>query len=120
MLRSTLFLAKGMREFTRGGYEKAAKSFDAAVLERDLRGKVALVTGANQGLGLQTRWARARRRRRWRVRGRVTSPPPRPYTRTHARTQFGAGTARRDAVHGVPQRGAGAGCGGHGAATSGQ
>ena len=33
MLRSTIFLVKGVREFTRGGYERAARSFDAEVMQ---------------------------------------------------------------------------------------
>ena len=46
MLRSTIFLAKGLREFTRGGYERAARSFDEAVMQRSLAGRHAMVTGA--------------------------------------------------------------------------
>lgn len=45
MLRSTIFLAKGLREFTRGGYERAAKRFDDAVMQRSLAGRKAMVTG---------------------------------------------------------------------------
>ncbi len=33
MLRSTIFLVKGMREFTRGGYERASRSFDNDVMQ---------------------------------------------------------------------------------------
>ncbi|KAI7842490.1 hypothetical protein COHA_003844 [Chlorella ohadii] len=61
MLRSTIFLAKGLREFTRGGYERAAKRFDEAVLQRSLAGRRAMVTGANQGLGYQTSLELAKR-----------------------------------------------------------
>lgn len=61
MWRGTLFLAKGLREFTRGGYERASKHFDDAVMQRDLKGRVAVVTGANQGLGYQTSLELARR-----------------------------------------------------------
>lgn len=62
-LRSTLFLAKGLREFTRGGYERAAKGFDNAAMERaaPLAGRRCMVTGANQGLGYQTSLELAKR-----------------------------------------------------------
>lgn len=50
MLRSTLFLAKGLRDFTRGGYERAARGFDDAVMQRSLAGRNAMVTGALDGL----------------------------------------------------------------------
>lgn len=61
MLRSTIFLVKGVREFTRGGYERAAASFDEAVMKRSLAGRRVMVTGANQGLGYQTSLELARR-----------------------------------------------------------
>ncbi len=51
MLRSTIFLAKGLREFTRGGYERAAKRFDEAVLQRSLAGRRAMVTGGRSSPG---------------------------------------------------------------------
>lgn len=54
MLRSTIFLAKGLREFTRGGYERAARSFDEAVMQRSLAGRRAMVTGAPCPLPLGT------------------------------------------------------------------
>ena len=50
-----------MREFTKSGYEHAARRFDNAVMARDLKGKFAVVTGANQGLGYQTSLELARR-----------------------------------------------------------
>lgn len=40
--------------FDRGGFLRHAARFDAGELERDLGGRVALVTGANSGLGLAT------------------------------------------------------------------
>eukprot|EP00887_Chlorella_sp_A99_P001207 scaffold14.g1207.t1 len=61
MLRSTIFLVKGVNEFTRGGYQKASAGFDPAVMARDLRGRHCMVTGANQGLGFQTSVELARR-----------------------------------------------------------
>ena len=61
MISSVIFLAKGLREFTRGGYERAARAFDAAVLQRSLAGRRCMVTGANQGLGFQTSLELAKR-----------------------------------------------------------
>lgn len=59
-MRSGAFLIKGTREFTRSGYESAAKSFDNRALERDYSGQHCLVTGANQGLGFTTAQALAK------------------------------------------------------------
>jgi len=53
MFRIPFFLYEGLRKFTRGGYEKAAASFDPSIKTRDLKGVSAMVTGANQGIGLQ-------------------------------------------------------------------
>ena len=61
MISSVIFLAKGLREFTRGGYERSARAFDAAVLQRSLTGRRCMVTGANQGLGFQTSLELAKR-----------------------------------------------------------
>lgn len=49
--RNTVWLVKGLREFTRSGYEKACKSFNDSDLEVDCTDKVYLVTGANSGIG---------------------------------------------------------------------
>lgn len=59
--RRMLFLAKGLREFTRGGYERSARKFAAGDTDVDLRGRRVLVTGANSGLGLTTSMELARR-----------------------------------------------------------
>ena len=48
--RSGVWFAKGYMEYTRQGYEKAAKSFTP--LSADLSGKHVLITGANSGIGL--------------------------------------------------------------------
>ena len=55
MLRVPLFLYTGLKNFTKEGYLKAARSFDQQymVQESSLLGKTCMVTGANQGLGLQ-------------------------------------------------------------------
>eukprot|EP00890_Picochlorum_soloecismus_P006281 jgi/Picsp_1/6654/NSC_03997-R1_protein len=53
MLRVPFFLYTGLKNFTRGGYEHAAKSFDQSAMDISLKGKTCMVTGANQGLGFQ-------------------------------------------------------------------
>lgn len=53
MLRVPFFIYMGLRNFTKSGYERASKSFDSSVTSRDLKGRSAMVTGANQGIGLQ-------------------------------------------------------------------
>ena len=53
MLRVPIFVYLGIKNFTKAGYERAAASFDATLAERDLKGVAAMVTGANQGIGLQ-------------------------------------------------------------------
>lgn len=53
MFRIPFFLVTGLRNFTKGGYERAAAGFDASTDGRDLRGRAAAVTGANQGIGFQ-------------------------------------------------------------------
>ncbi|KAG7667268.1 hypothetical protein Ndes2526B_g04229 [Nannochloris sp. 'desiccata'] len=53
MFRLPFFIYVGLKNFTRGGYEKAAASFDASLTKRDLKGVSAMVTGANQGIGYQ-------------------------------------------------------------------
>ena len=47
-----MFLAIGMRRFTQAGYQRAAESFDPGDLTRNMNGRVAMVTGGNQGIGL--------------------------------------------------------------------
>ncbi|CAD5116592.1 DgyrCDS5468 [Dimorphilus gyrociliatus] len=49
--RKSIWLLKGLREYTRTGYEKASKKFTSSDLEVDCTGKVYLVTGANSGIG---------------------------------------------------------------------
>ncbi len=61
MLRLPFFLYVGLKNFTKGGYEKAAASFDPSINTRDLKGVAAMVTGANQGIGFQTSLDLARR-----------------------------------------------------------
>jgi len=54
LFRNTVWYLKGLREYTREGYNTAAKSFQAGELEVDCSGLSYLVTGANSGLGKQT------------------------------------------------------------------
>jgi dehydrogenase/reductase SDR family protein 12 len=43
-----------MSEYTKSGYEKAAKSFNPKDIEVDLSNKSIMVTGANSGIGKST------------------------------------------------------------------
>ncbi|KAJ3325281.1 Dehydrogenase/reductase SDR member 12, partial [Gonapodya sp. JEL0774] len=51
IVRTTLFSVWGVYEFAKAGYERNAKNFTPGALDVDLSGKVAIVTGANAGLG---------------------------------------------------------------------
>jgi len=51
LFRSTVWFAKGMKEYTQSGYLSAAKSFDPADLEADCSGKEFMITGSNSGIG---------------------------------------------------------------------
>jgi dehydrogenase/reductase SDR family protein 12 len=46
-----MFLAYGLRKFTKGGFENARKSFKPEDTAVDLKGKHILITGGNQGIG---------------------------------------------------------------------
>lgn len=52
--RNTVWFFKGMQEYTRRGYESAAKRFNPADLEVNLSGRSFMVTGANSGIGKAT------------------------------------------------------------------
>lgn len=52
--RKTVWLVKGMREYTKTGYLAAAKDFKAEDLEVDLSNRAFMITGANSGIGKQT------------------------------------------------------------------
>ncbi|XP_076013396.1 dehydrogenase/reductase SDR family member 12 [Genypterus blacodes] len=49
--RNTVWFVKGLKEYTRGGYEAAAKHFTPDDLQVDLSGRSFVITGANSGIG---------------------------------------------------------------------
>ncbi|KAG9491867.1 dehydrogenase/reductase SDR family member 12 [Eleutherodactylus coqui] len=51
LYRNTVWFVKGMREYTKGGYEAASKHFAAEDLQTDVTGRSYMITGANSGLG---------------------------------------------------------------------
>ncbi|XP_013784519.1 dehydrogenase/reductase SDR family member 12-like [Limulus polyphemus] len=51
LFRNLVWFAKGMREYTKSGYQSASKSFNSLDLEVPCNGKVYMVTGANSGIG---------------------------------------------------------------------
>jgi len=59
--RNTVWFMKGMREYTKTGYEAAAKSFIPGDLDVDVKGKAFLITGSNSGIGKETALEIARR-----------------------------------------------------------
>jgi len=52
--RNTVWLVKGLREYTCGGFTSAAKGFNQEDLDVDCNGKAYMITGANSGIGKQT------------------------------------------------------------------
>jgi len=54
IFRNTVWIVKGLREYTSGGFNLAAKSFNQSDLEVDCSGKAFMITGANSGIGKQT------------------------------------------------------------------
>jgi len=49
-----VWLVKGLREYTCGGFTAAAKGFNQEDLDVDCKGKAYMITGANSGIGKQT------------------------------------------------------------------
>ncbi|KAI2569484.1 dehydrogenase/reductase 12 [Homo sapiens] len=54
LYRSVVWFAKGLREYTKSGYESACKDFVPHDLEVQIPGRVFLVTGGNSGIGKAT------------------------------------------------------------------
>ncbi|XP_063300921.1 dehydrogenase/reductase SDR family member 12 [Pelobates fuscus] len=61
LYRNTVWFIKGLREYTKGGYEAAAKHFCAGDLEVDVTGRHYMITGANSGIGKATALAIAKK-----------------------------------------------------------
>lgn len=61
IFRSTLWFLVGLKDYTKSGYQRAASKFNPKALDVSLAGKVAIVTGANSGLGKTTALELARR-----------------------------------------------------------
>lgn len=61
LYRQAVWIVKGLKEFTKGGYEGAAKSFVSADMDVDCSGKSYMITGANSGIGKVTALAVAKR-----------------------------------------------------------
>jgi len=53
IFRNTVWIVKGLREYTSGGFSSAAKGFNQADLDVDCKGKAYMITGANSGIGNQ-------------------------------------------------------------------
>ena len=53
LYRNTVWLFKGLREYTKGGYQAASKKFKPEDLDVDCSGRVFMITGANSGIGKQ-------------------------------------------------------------------
>ncbi|XP_060793208.1 dehydrogenase/reductase SDR family member 12 isoform X4 [Neoarius graeffei] len=52
--RNAVWFVKGLQEYTRSGYEAAAKHFVASDLDVDVSGRSFIITGANSGIGKAT------------------------------------------------------------------
>ena len=51
--RQGVWFVKGLQEYTKSGYAKAARGFTASDLEVDCKGRAFMVTGGNSGIGKQ-------------------------------------------------------------------
>ena len=52
-LRNSLWFYKGLKEYTKSGFENASKKFNPADLKVNCNGQSFMITGANSGLGKQ-------------------------------------------------------------------
>ena len=53
LYRNVVWFTKGLREYTKSGYESAAKQFVSGDLDVDCSGLSYMITGANSGIGKQ-------------------------------------------------------------------
>jgi dehydrogenase/reductase SDR family protein 12 len=53
VFRNSLWYYKGLKEYTKSGFENASKKFNPADLEVNCNGQSFMITGANSGLGKQ-------------------------------------------------------------------
>ncbi|KAK3928117.1 Dehydrogenase/reductase SDR family member 12 [Frankliniella fusca] len=51
LYRKYVWFVKGLREYTKSGYQSASKNFNDGDLDVDCSGKVFMITGANSGIG---------------------------------------------------------------------
>ncbi|KAH9509440.1 Dehydrogenase/reductase SDR member 12 [Bulinus truncatus] len=51
LYRNAVWLLKGMREYTKSGYQNASKSFITSDLDANITHRTFMITGANSGLG---------------------------------------------------------------------
>ncbi|XP_007471746.1 PREDICTED: dehydrogenase/reductase SDR family member 12 [Lipotes vexillifer] len=61
LYRSAAWFAKGLREYTKSGYESASKDFIPDDLEVQVPGRAFMVTGGNSGIGKATAFEIAKR-----------------------------------------------------------
>ncbi|XP_041067359.1 dehydrogenase/reductase SDR family member 12 [Carcharodon carcharias] len=54
LYRNSVWFIKGLREYTKSGYEAAAQQFAPKELDVDVSGRCFLITGANSGIGKAT------------------------------------------------------------------
>ncbi|KAG7261946.1 hypothetical protein CRUP_007005 [Coryphaenoides rupestris] len=54
MYRNAVWFVKGLQEYTKSGYEAAAKHFTLGDLDVNVKGRSFVITGANSGIGKQT------------------------------------------------------------------
>lgn len=59
--RTGIWFLHGWWNYGKAGYERAAKKFDSNDLEVNLSDKIAIVTGSNSGLGLETSYELVKR-----------------------------------------------------------
>ena len=53
--RNVVWFCKGLKEYTKSGFETASKKFKSSDLDVDCHGLSYMITGANSGLGKQVR-----------------------------------------------------------------